>query len=116
MPAADSTAANYEQELMLALLARMHEACKKAKVRLVVLEIPAHKGLGAQNDPRDFVDSIPEALHARVRERCDLFLPARQTLGEWRGAAELFVAHGQQHISETAHLLLAKALADALGR
>ena len=104
-PALEAGAASYQSELAAKLVERLHAFCQAHRARLIILEIPFRKAVD------DFEPSVPAELVGTFQANSDAFIPAEQVLGPFRGAAELFVAHGQQHISETTHLLLGAALA-----
>ena len=104
-PALEAGAATYQDELAAKLVERLHAFCRAHGARLVILDIPLRKA------DDDFESSVPPGLTAAFQTHSDVFLPAEQVLGPFRGATELFVAHGQQHISETTHLLLGAAVA-----
>ena len=104
-PALEAGAASYQSELAAKLVERLHVFCGAHGARLIILDIPLRKAAD------DFESSVPPELATVFRANSDAFIPAEQVLGPFRGAAELFVAHGQQHISETTHLLLGTAVA-----
>jgi hypothetical protein len=92
-------------ELAAALLQRMAQFCAAQGIRLVLLDIP-------QLDPggEAFASSIFPAQRERFRKLGDAALLSTEVLAPYAGLYEVFVAHGQRHISETTHLLLATAL------
>lgn len=100
----------YQRQLTRQLLARMHAVCKERGVPLVILDVP-----WMPKPDGDFASSIPEGMEPVLRENADALLPAGETLGSYRGVAEIFVPHGQHHINETAHLLLGMAVAEKIG-
>jgi len=100
----------YQQELAGRLLSRMQESCAKAGVRLILVDIPSWKAID------DFETSIPAAVLDAAKTANIEVLTSDAALGRYRGVAEIFVAHGQHHISETAHLQIAMSLADLLQR
>jgi lysophospholipase L1-like esterase len=104
-PTPEAAVATYQQTLATKLIERMEAACHQAGVKLIIAEIPSFKAL-------DDFDPTPDApLQSVFREHSDAFLPCEEWLGPYRGVADIFVAHGQGHISETTHLLLGVALA-----
>jgi hypothetical protein len=105
-PSADAAVAAYQRELAVKLVERMAAACRAAGARFVIAEIPAFKAVD-DFDPAPAADLLPE-----LRRHCDALLPCEELLGPYRGVAEIFVPHGQQHISEFTHLLLGVALAE----
>ncbi len=107
-PTPDAAVATYQSVLAIELVERMGASCRQAGVRFIIAEIPAFKAI-------DDYDRAPAAeLLPKFREHCDALLACDEWLGTYRGVADIFVAHGQQHISETAHLLLGVALAEKL--
>jgi hypothetical protein len=107
-PANDPRLLGYQQDLAERLLSRMQETCAKAGVRLIVVDIPSWKAID------DFESSIPPAVLSEVQSHQVEVLTSEAALGRYRGVAEIFVAHGQHHISEMAHLQIAMALADLM--
>ena len=108
-PASDDTALlDYQQELAGQLLGRLQATCAKAGVRLIVLDIPSWKAID------DFESSVPPAVLTAATSQGVEVLTSETALRRFRGVAELFVAHGQHHISETTHLQVGMALADLL--
>lgn len=107
-PTPDAGVASYQQTLATKLVERMEAACRQAGVRFIIVEIPAFKTV-------DDYDPTPDAqVLPAFRTHCDSLLACDEWLGPYRGVADLFVAHGQQHISETTHLLLGVALAEKI--
>ena len=104
----DSTLLAYQQELAEQLLIRMGETCAKAGVKLIVVDIPSWKAID------DFESSLPPAVLKAAQDHQINVLTSDAVLDRYRHVAELFVAHGQHHISETTHLQIALSLADLL--
>ncbi|MEQ1859096.1 MAG: GDSL-type esterase/lipase family protein [Chthoniobacteraceae bacterium] len=109
-PTPDAAVGDYQRLLAAKLVERMAAVCRQNGVRFVIAEIPAFKTTG------DFDASPSAPLLPAFREHCYALLPAEEWLGPYRGLTDLFVAHGQQHISETTHLILGVALAEKLAR
>lgn len=109
-PAQDDAVGNYQRTLAIKLVERMETACRQAGARFIIAEIPPFKAI-------DDYDTTPDAALLPVfRENCDALLACDDWLGPYRGVADLFVPHGQQHISETTHLLLGVALAEKIAK
>src|SRR4029079_5353283 len=100
----DSTLLAYQQELAEQLLIRMCETCAKAGVKLIVVDIPSWKAID------DFESSLPPAVLKAAQDHQLAVLTSDIVLERYRHVAELFVAHGQHHISETTHLQIALSL------
>lgn len=102
---------SYQLDLSAALLQRLHEVCKKHGIRLLVLDIP-----WVPHDNTGFSTSMPPVFASRVEKTSDALLRANDVLGPYVGVADIFVPHGQRHISETSHLMFgmeaAKHIAD----
>jgi GDSL-like Lipase/Acylhydrolase family len=105
-PLADGETSAYQDELSAKLLERLHAACAKRGIPLVILDIP--KCIV----PRQFQTSVPAGIAPVFPAQSEAFLSADAVLGSYRGTAELFVPHGQHHISETSHLLFGMAVAE----
>jgi hypothetical protein len=104
----DPALLGYQQELASQLLARMQASCAKAGVPLIVVDIPSWKAID------DFESSIPDPVLKAVQAQQVEVLTSEAGLGRYRGVAEIFVAHGQHHISETSHLEIGMKLAELL--
>lgn len=109
-PTEDAAVATYQHELAVKLVERMAAACRAAGVRFIIAEIPAFKTVD------DFDPTPTTALLPEFRKNCDALISCEELLGPYRGVAEIFVPHGQQHISEFTHLLLGVALAEKVAR
>lgn len=107
-PTPDAATASYQHTLGVRLVERMAAACRAAGVRFIVAEIPSFKAID-DYDPAPAAAVLPE-----FRQHCDALLACEEWLAPYRGVAEIFLPHGQQHISETTHLLLGVALAEKL--
>ena len=105
-PTPEATAANYQRELTGKLLERLHAACAKAGAKLIIVDTPFWTAID------DFESSLPQGQQPIFEQNCEVFLGSDEVLGKYRHVAEFFVAHGQHHISETTHLLMAMALAE----
>jgi hypothetical protein len=57
---------------------------------------------------------MPEQFAETVAQDSDKLLRATDVLGAYNGVTDLFVPHGQHHISETSHLLLGMAAAEQI--
>jgi hypothetical protein len=104
-------AANVDEiSLMAALLSRMSRFCRTHGIVFIVLDIPVHvdNGVGA------FTSSIPSSLLEGVRRAADVLLMSDDLFNPYRGAAEIHVKHGQNHISEFSHLMLGVSAAQAI--
>ena len=108
-PDPDRALFEYQCDLTRRLMRRMYDFCQRNGIRMVILEIPA--GIGAT---REFEPSIPEPCLGSFRESCDALFLSSDVLRDYRGVADVFVPHGQQHISETTHLLVGVAVADKI--
>jgi hypothetical protein len=89
-------------ELAAALIERMQRFCVERGIRLIVVDIPR----------RDYgrLYHFSSALMPALRERLDAagieYVPAESLLGAVEGAAEIHVAYGHRHITETTHALI----------
>jgi hypothetical protein len=97
-----------QEDLAAALLVRMQKTCEKAGVRLVVVDIPSWRGID------NFANSMPPRVLEAVRANGVEVLTSADLLEPYRGVTEIFVAHGQHHISEPAHLQIGMKLAEVL--
>ena len=107
-PSSDAAMAEYRHTLAAKLIERMSATCQRQGIRFIVAEIPYYK------TPTDFVPSLPGEMIPDVRNHCDALLLCDEWLGPYRGVTELFRVHGQQHISETTHLILGMTLAEKI--
>jgi hypothetical protein len=101
--------AQYQKDLVVALLARMHAWCRAHGARLIVLDIPGAEGTG-------FKSSIPQELRDAFRQNCDALILSDQALGDYRGLMPLHAPHGQRHISEEAHMIFGLHVSKAMER
>lgn len=89
-------------ELAAALIERMQRFCAERGIRLMVVDIPR----------RDYgrLYRFSSALVPALRERLDAagieYVPAESLLADVEGAAEIHVAYGHRHITETTHALI----------
>jgi hypothetical protein len=56
--------------------------------------------------PYGFAGSLPPAALKALNELHTEYLSSRSLLGDFDGAAEMHVLHGQDHISEFTHALI----------
>jgi hypothetical protein len=101
-------ASSYAESLGIKLVERMHELCRAREIPLVLLDVPK---LDHENV---FRSSIPPEMLAPMQASSDLFVSSEAVLGPYRGLTEIHVPGGQRHISEFAHLMLGKAVGEAL--
>lgn len=99
----------YQVELSVALVKRLHELCKKHGARLLIVDIP-----WLPLDNTGFAPSLPAVLANRFEQNSDEVLQANEVLGAYRGATDIFLPHGEHHISETSHLLIGMTAAQKI--
>jgi hypothetical protein len=95
-----ATQSDYEIALGIALIARMQRYCTEHGIRLIVVDIPR------KLKPYGFAGSLPPAALKALNELHTEYLSSRSLLGDFDGAAEMHVLHGQDHISEFTHALI----------
>jgi hypothetical protein len=105
----ESAAEQYKCELTAALIDRMHKFCRNRKILFVVLDIP-HLG----EDRQVARSSVPPQFAAAFEKNCDVLIRGTTVLRDYLPVMDVFVAHGQRHISETTHMLLGVACARAI--
>lgn len=99
----------YQLELAAELVKRLHELCNKHGIRLLIVDIP-----WLPQDNTGFAPSLPAALATRFEQTSDGVLHAGKVLGSYRGVTDIFLPHGQFHISETSHMLIGMAAAQKI--
>ena len=99
---------NFAYQACATLQIEDSRTCAKAGAKFIIADVPSFKAVD------DFESSIPAALAPVFRKNCDALVESEAVFAPSRGKAPLFVAHGQHHISETSHGLLAAALAAEL--
>jgi hypothetical protein len=99
----------YQVDLSAALVGRMHEFCRARGIRLVIVDIP-----WLPHDNTGFGSSLPDSLAESFAEKSDALLRANVMLDRYRGVTDIFVPHGQHHISEMSHLFIGMAVAEKL--
>ncbi|MCI0393136.1 MAG: GDSL-type esterase/lipase family protein [Acidobacteria bacterium] len=102
----DTNVATLKNDLTIAIINRMHGFCQSNKVLFVLLDIPQ-----LEKNGHDFRSSIPNELVAQFSQGSDAMIRSTNVLMDYRGVTDLFVPHGQRHISETTHMLLGVATA-----
>jgi lysophospholipase L1-like esterase len=90
---------NYEYDLTLALVRRMHAFCRAHDIRFIIVDIPQPTRTG-------FAPSVPPELTAEFRANADDYIDSTELFAPYDGVAEMFVPHGQRHISEFSHLMI----------
>lgn len=95
-----------KNDLTIAIINRMHGFCRSNKVLFVLLDIPQ-----LEKNGHDFRSSIPNELVAQFSQGSDSMIRSANVLMDYQGVTDLFVPHGQRHISETTHMLLGVATA-----
>jgi hypothetical protein len=95
-----------KNDLTIAVINRMHRFCQSNKVLFVLLDIPQ-----LEKNGHDFRSSIPNELVAQFSQGSDTMIRSANVLTDYQGVSDLFVPHGQRHISETTHMLLGVATA-----
>ena len=100
----------YKETLMVRLLERMYEFCRKRGIRLIIVDIPAPSKPGGDM----FRSSVPPAMVPEFRSNSDAFISSDEALGDYRNVAEFHLPHGHRHISEFTHLMLGLAAARAI--
>ena len=98
----------YQIALAASLIERMHRFCEARGIRLIVVDIPV--GL----EPYRFVSSFPPQLAARLRAGGIEYLDSESLYAGFDGVAEIHLPHGQRHISEIAHTLIAVSVGRSL--
>jgi len=101
----------YKQNLARALVERLYAVCRSNNMALVILDIPQ---LG--DGDHSFQSSIPADLRTSFEMHSDVLIASDAVLRDYDGIADLFVPHGQRHISEITHMLLGVAAAKAIER
>lgn len=101
-----SKVSDYEERLVLALLRQMHTLARSANIPFIIVEIPSPT---SSADPRSWQPSVPDDLVSGVAANCDIYLPASAYLADAR-KGNIFVPHGQRHISEQTHAKIAAEL------
>jgi hypothetical protein len=101
-----ATISRHQMELAAALVRRLHVTCAKRGIKLLVIDIP---WLPLNNT--GFGSSMPEAFASQVAEASDAVLGAGEVLGQYRGVTDIFVPQGENHLSESSHLLTGMAAA-----
>lgn len=97
---------DYQIQLGAKLIERMYAFCRTRGITLIILDIP-------QLDGENLKSSVPPTLEHAIIANSDAFLSSESILGPVPGVAELFVPHGQRHISEITHLMLGLAVSKA---
>ena len=107
----DADALEHMRSLSLALLDRMYAFCRRHGIVLVVLDIPY---LERDIEP-GWHSSVLYGLGDTAGASCDSVLLSTDLLAGCEGRSDIFVPHGQRHISEKTHGLLGEAAARCLG-
>jgi hypothetical protein len=110
---------DYERQLVVRLLERMHAKAREAGARLIVVDIPAPNSwaCGAPvAEPggkvvANFVSSVPATLRPAFRLHSDYFITSEQVFDEFRGTVPLHRPRGHRHITEFSHALLGVTIA-----
>src|SRR5215510_9814570 len=105
----DTNVATLKNDLTIAIINRMHGFCQSNKILFVLLEIPQ-----LDKNGRDFRPSISSELVDRFSQGSDVIIRSTNALMDYQGMTDLFVPHGQRHISETTHMLLGVAAAKGI--
>lgn len=100
---------SYQLDLSAQLVARLYAVCKSRGIKLLILDIP-----WLPEDNSGFGSSLPPNLAAKFTETSDALLGAKEVLGPYVGITDIFVPHGQHHISETSHLMLGMKAAEKI--
>jgi hypothetical protein len=100
----------YECALTVKLVEKIYQVCKAKGIKLIILDLPILN----KDDPASFKSSIPAALMQDFRQHSDMLIGSADVLADYRGIAEVFVPHGQRHISETTHMLYGIAVAKTI--
>jgi hypothetical protein len=102
----DANVIRLKNDLTIAIINRMHGFCQGNKALFVLLDIPQ-----LEKNGHDFRSSIPNELGAQFSQGSDAIIQSANVLMDYQGVTDLFVPHGQRHISETTHMLLGVATA-----
>jgi len=100
---------NLKNDLTIAIINRMHGFCQSNKALFVLLDIPQ-----LEKNGHDFWSSIPNELGAQFSQGSDALIRSTNVLMDNQGVTDLFVPHGQRHISEKTHMLLGVATAQEI--
>ena len=100
----------YKEALMVRLLERMNDFCRKRGIRLIIVDIPRR----AKSGGGVFRSSVPPAMVPAFRANSDAFISSDEVLGDYRNVAEFHLPHGHRHISEFTHLMLGLAVTRAI--
>jgi hypothetical protein len=93
---AGAEVARYQNDLALSLLRRIYEICQEREIRFILIDIPTQQ-LGP---------SLPEEVRRSPGAYADVIVDGSETLGDYFGVVDVFVPHGQRHLSEVGHLAL----------
>src|SRR5262245_42813171 len=97
----DAKVTTLKNDLAVAIINRMHSFCQRNKVLFVLLDIPQ-----LEKNGHDFQSSIPKELVSQFSQGSDAIILSTKVLTDYQGVTDIFVPHGQRHISETTHMLL----------
>ena len=100
-------ASEYEKNLGMAPIKRMHAECRTNHAKLIIVDIPQI----APPDPRDDKPSAAKPVAALLKKESDAFIGCHDVLGEYRGVTTFHVPHGSQHISSFTHLMYGTKIA-----
>ena len=96
---------DYQTALTSALIKRMYNFCHKNNIKLIILDIPKPV------EENRFRTSFSASLFQTIIKYSDAYVVSDSLLDDYSGVAELFLPHGQGHISEFTHTLLGVAVA-----
>jgi lysophospholipase L1-like esterase len=105
-----TTPGDYETALMAALLARLGRFCHERGIFLILIGVPVPEGRDLGGFQSSILPSIRNVAHASA----DVLLFGDDMLRPYRGAARLYAAHGQRHISEFTHGVFGTHAGDAI--
>jgi lysophospholipase L1-like esterase len=106
---ADLESSQYQQDLVAALVARMHSFCRAHDMKLIVLDITRYGRVELES-------SIPKELRESFRKNSDAFIESEVALADYRGLGIINVPNGHHHITEHTHLVFGVEIAKAIQR
>ena len=95
-------------ELAKSIIIRLKNAVNKVGARLIIVDIPGRK------NALEAKSSIPPVMRSFLKNKSDHLIHFDDVLASYQGTTEFHVPHGQHHINELTHFLLANAIADEL--
>jgi hypothetical protein len=103
----------YRKTLALALLSEVRRITRERDIPLILVDIPAFRQANIDERHPMISPSLPEEVRRGGQRFADKILGI-ELLEPYVGVVELFVPHGQRHISEFAHFLIGTRLAETI--